>query len=304
MARPTIKVRYVDFWPDSETCPIRRNLHALLSRDFDLELSEQPDFLFYSCFGRAYRRYDCIRIFYSGENVRPKFHECDYALSFDFPTTERNYRLPLYKLYPEFTLLKEPRRADSVLAEDRDFCSFLSSNPRARVRNQFFRRLRAYRPIASGGRVLNNLGAEVENKMDFLRRHKFAIAFENSAHPGYTTEKLLHALVSQAVPIYWGNPLVGRDFNTRSFVNCHDYPNFDAVIEEVKRIDKDDKLYRSYLAEPYFPDGIENPDVNEENIRARIATIFSKGRHHVKKRRTGSWFFSRNRVLRGHQVTC
>ena len=163
-------------------------------------MSDEPDFLIYSCFGKTYRQYKCIRIFYSGENVRPNFHECDYALSFDYPMTERNYRLPLYKLYPEFALLNEARVADSVLAEDRDFCCFLSSNPRARVRNKFFRRLQAYRPIASGGRVLNNLGAPVENKMDFLRHHKFAIAFENSAHPGYTTEKLLHALVSKLFP--------------------------------------------------------------------------------------------------------
>jgi len=71
----------------------------MLSKYYELELTkDKPDFLLYSCFGYDYLKYNCIRIFYAGENVRPNFDECDYAFSFDYPITERNFRLPLYRL--------------------------------------------------------------------------------------------------------------------------------------------------------------------------------------------------------------
>src|SRR5262249_55166951 len=53
--------------------------------------------------------------------------------------------------------------------------------------------------------------------------YKFVIAFENSSLSGYNTEKLTHAIEADCVPIYWGDPEIGRSFNTRRFVNGHDY---------------------------------------------------------------------------------
>ena len=48
--------------------------------------------------------------------------------------------------------------------------------------------------------------------MDYYKHSKFVLAFENSSSPGYCTEKLFHAKVAGAIPIYWGDPLVMNDF--------------------------------------------------------------------------------------------
>ena len=72
---------------------------------------------------------------------------------------------------------------------------------------------------------LNNVGGPVKNKIDFIMDHKFTIAFENSSYPGYTTEKIFEPMLVNSIPLYWGNPLVDRDFNTKSFLNFHDYGN-------------------------------------------------------------------------------
>ena len=66
------------------------------------------------------------------------------------------------------------------------------------------------------------------------------MAFENSSYPGYTTEKLLQAMQAGTVPIYWGDPSVGRDFNAARFVNVHDYASTKAVIDKICQLDQDE----------------------------------------------------------------
>ena len=59
-----------------------------------------------------------------------------------------------------------------------------------------------------------------------------------------------------SIPIYWGNPLVTKDFNPKAFINCNDYDNdFDAVIERIKELDNDPDKYLAMLREnPMQPD--------------------------------------------------
>ena len=57
---------------------------------------------------------------------------------------------------------------------------------------------------------------------------------------GYTTEKLIQPFMAGSIPIYYGNPLVAEEFNRNAFIDCNVFDNdFDAVIEEIKRIDND-----------------------------------------------------------------
>lgn len=272
-----IRLLITDFWHPNTVDAMRQNpLYALLSRHFNFELTlQKPDFVIYSCFGNNFRNYDCIRIFYAGENVRPNFHECDYAFSFDYPESERNFRLPLYRLYEEYPQLLLPRDPDHALKNPRRFCAFLNSNPKASERIAFFDQLSGYRPVDGGGKVRNTLGYCVDDKLAFLQQYKFSIAFENSMHPGYTTEKLMQALVAQTIPIYWGNPLAHLDFNPKAYINCHDFGSFAEVIDVVKTIDQDDQLYRQYLSEPYFTDGIENQYTREDKIIAHFTRLFT-----------------------------
>ena len=275
MNKEKIKINFVDFWhPDTPEAIMANPLYKLLSKRFDLELSDQPDFLIYAWTGVKHLKYDCVRIYYTGENFRPNFTTCDYAFSFDYPVTEKNYRLPLYKLYDEYPLLFN--RDNTELAKvPRKFCNFVYSNTKAKERIDFFNQLQNYRPVDSGGNSLNNIGYFIGDKISFLNQYKFTIAFENSSHPGYTTEKILHSFAANSIPIYWGNPLVTKDFNPKAFINCHDYDSFESVINRIIEIDNDDGLYSSYLFEPPFLKNVENEYVNEDNIFTRFETIFA-----------------------------
>lgn len=263
--------------------------YRMASKRHNLVLSEKPDFLFYSCTGDEHLKYDCTRIFYTPENVRPNFNRCDYAFSFDYPVTERNYRLPLYRRWPEYTQLFNPRDPEKVLLQNRKFCSFMVSNSNAVERIDFFKKLSSYKRVDSGGRFLNNIGNPIQkgydHKLSWMRNYKFSITFENSSYPGYTTEKLMHALITDTIPIYWGNPLAGLDFNPKAFINCHDFKSFDEVIELVKEIDLNENLYKEYLSQPYLKDGVETDFCREENILARYDEILASHKVFISPRR-------------------
>jgi len=153
------------------------------------------------------------------------------------------------------------------------------SNRKAKERIEFFQKLSAYKPVDSGGRFMNNIGGPIapgrQNKAAWMCNYKFNIAFENASYPGYTTEKILEAFVSGAIPIYWGNPLIGLDFNPKAFINCHDFDSFDEVIAFIKEIDQDETLYKNYLREPILTGGVETDFCREENILARYNEIIN-----------------------------
>jgi hypothetical protein len=66
-------------------------------------------------------------------------------------------------------------------------------------------------------------GKLVESKIDIARDYRYSICFENDLYPGYVTEKLLEAYLSETVPLYWGD--LGNDefYNQKSFINFRDF---------------------------------------------------------------------------------
>ncbi len=237
---------------------------STLQKSYTVELSEDPEYLFYNESTFDHHRYDCIKIFYTGENTSPNFNLCDYAVGFDYLTFEdRYYRMPLYLVAVFYTkeelllagenyLQKNTTFTRENLATKTEFCSFIYSNYRSDIeRKLIFETLSTYKKVNAAGSYLNNIGgAKVKNKLEYEMKHKFTIAFENSSRSGYTTEKLVNGIAANTIPIYWGNPHISREFNTKRFINCHDYESFDQVLERVKELDSNDELYLKTLHEP------------------------------------------------------
>lgn len=138
-------------------------------------------------------------------------------------------------------------------AAARKFCSFVYSNGEwaSPLRKQFFDLLSAYKRVDSGGRYMNNVGGPVEDKLAFQSEYKFCIAFENSVGEGYTTEKLVEAMMSGSIPVYWGDPSVAEEFNPGSFINVSDFGSLEEVVQEVVRLDNDDEAYLEMLNRPW-----------------------------------------------------
>ena len=92
---------------------------------------------------------------------------------------------------------------------------------------------------------MNNIGMPegVPDKMAFIKNYKFNIAFENSASPGYTTEKIIEPLSAFTIPIYWGNPLIEKEFSKECFIRVKDRDDVERAVDEIVALDKDDDAY-------------------------------------------------------------
>ncbi|MCM4158793.1 glycosyltransferase [Antarcticibacterium flavum] len=292
----TIKLWFSDFYDSFD--PEENYFSSLLSSMYNLVLSpDDPDFLIYSCYGNDYLNYDCVRIYYTGENLRPDFNLCDYAIGFDhMDFGERYFRYPNFAFLEDqfLQLLKTDGKKTAASAKKDYFCNFIYANSQADpARDRFFHLLNQYKAVSSPGRHLNNISMEVGErfaedwmytKLDFQSRCKFTIAFENTSSPGYTTEKLLHAYITGTIPIYWGNPEVTKDFNPDSLINCHDFKNFEEVVERVKEVDQNEELYRKILQEPAYRGNTIPPQLQKEKLVAFMKNIFDKNKEEAIQR--------------------
>ena len=271
-----IKIQFKYFWDGFDY----RDCFRPLLEEYDFHITDDPDFVVYSCFQPNNRiRFTvnrrkmpniiskAIRIFYTGENVRPQMDRCDYAISFchdDDIRSPRHFRIPNYYIklfsygkYNAQSLIKRYDNFQEIFLRKQRFCNFIYSNPLCKTRNAFFHKLAAYKHIDSAGKVLNNIGGPIPMnslyKIDFMSAYKFTIAFENTSYPGYTTEKLVEAMLANTVPIYWGNPKVFRDFSPKSFINFYDCDcDLNKLRKKVEEVDQNDDLYMSYLKEPFL----------------------------------------------------
>lgn len=274
MMKTKIKIKFVDFW--STFNEIDNDFYKILNKKYEIEISDEPDFLIYSVFGFENFNYNCIKIFYTGENIIPDFNNCDYAIGFHKLNFGKRYlRMPIYNffIYKKFFKIALNIHKEKINKRNK-FCNFIYSNGNAdEKRQEFYSLLSNYKKIDSGGKYLNNIGGPVENKYEFQKLYKFSIAFENSSSIGYTTEKLIEAKAAGTIPIYWGDPEVAKEFNSKSFINCHEYENFEDVIKEIKKIDIDEKLYESYLKEPFNKKENELIEEYDKNLEEFLYSI-------------------------------
>ena len=273
----TLSFKFVDFWPSFKFSEY--SLYNAIISNFDACLSDEPEYLFYSVFGGEHifnhRYVKCIKVLVTGESVRPNFEICDYALSFDYLDDLRHCRWPLFAQYGNSLVRTASQDISLIAAKKTKFCNFLYSNGTCKERNDFFDLLSAYKHVDSGGSFRNNLGYKVVDKLAFQSDYKFTIAFENTSHLGYVTEKIADPMLAHSVPLYWGSPRVGEDFNPAAFVNAHDYSSMVDVVRRVIEIDRDDDLYRKYLAAPPFADNQIPSCCDPDYLVAFLRKIFA-----------------------------
>ncbi|GAA4320922.1 hypothetical protein GCM10023115_48280 [Pontixanthobacter gangjinensis] len=291
-----IKIWFTDFYKGFE--PRNNYFYNILSKLYSVEINkEDPDYLIYSCYGNEFLNYDCLRIFYTGENLVPDFNLCDYAIGFHYLNFEDRYmRFPNFALIRDQfeQLLSQKDSRNNNLKSKEYFCNFIYANAQADpARDLFFEKLSDYKKLSSPGAHLNNCNMDIGgrftkdwmySKLNFQSQCKFSITFENSSANGYTTEKIMHAFISNTIPIYWGNPEIEKDFNPKSFINCHNFRNFDEVVQRVKQIDQDDELYNSILSEPAFRENKIPDQFQEVKLINFLRSVFDQENRDLRKR--------------------
>lgn len=282
-----VKVNFVGYEPYM----IEHNFVLnVLSKHYEVEISDTPDIVFYSVFNADHRKYNCIKVFVCGEPCAPDFNECDYAItSVKMICGERHYYYPFYFIdgLKRFEILNQK-------VEQFRFCNFIYSHTASRggeLRNQFCQQLMKYKIVDCLGKVMHNKSDERlgsrdnpnwrELKQQVLREYKFTIAFENAAVTGYTTEKVLDPLQANSIPIYYGNTDVADLVNPDAIINANDYiGRFEDLIEKIKEIDEDDELFNKMInCSKYSPSLVTD---YESNLETFLINIVENGFIHDK----------------------
>ena len=288
--KKTVYINYSGFWNELD----KENNFFIntLREEFTPVISDKPDYMFCSVFSNEYLNYDdAVRIFFTGESQIPDFNLVDYALGFDWiDFGDRYQRFPLYNLYWDVAKIAQNRGGMIEKPVIRDkFCSFVCSNADGDpFRQRFFELLNNARKVDSGGRFLNNVGGPVDDKLEFEREHRFSMCFENSSYPGYTTEKIIQAFAAGTIPIYWGDPEIGRIFNKDAFICVNDFHTLEAAVQRIIETDDNRDRFMSVLSEDVF---IENqtPERQTEDAREFILNIFRTSKEKAFRRNRTFW---------------
>ena len=247
-----------------------KNILKILKKKYIVNMSEnKPDYLIYNVFGcnhlkTKYR--NSIKIAFFTENQIPDFSVADYAFGQSHITF-----LDRYFKNPDFVnLIKNITNSDLQLIRKKviyspkrkNFCAAVISNSVVTdyFRLKFIKELNKYKRVDMGGKYLNNVG-NIRNKIQFLSSYKFSIAMENTEGDGYLTEKILDSFKSGTIPIYYGDYLVDEYINPKSYILIRGEEDMIQKIEYIKKIDKDNKLYKSILKENI----LNNEKLNNKN---------------------------------------
>ncbi len=303
-----IKIGFSTSWGILSPTGAENSMFLKFLGKYDVKIvpAAQADYLFFTCFSGDHHveaKEDAVKILFTGENFCPDFNACDYALSFEYLAYgDRHFRFPLYLTYPEIEKLskRSPLTLDD-LRKKRHFCNFIYSNRNSEPeRDRFFHELNKRIPVHSAGRHLRNTKgvdeAQPDTQMNLRKRaymedFRFSLAFENSAHPGYVTEKIADAFIARTVPIYWGDPRICDEFNKEAFVDIRSFANRSDAIDYIEMLNRDDDLVLKMLnADPLkSPDAV---DVYMSGIKAFLENIFDQDLADARRRpRAG---FSKN----------
>jgi alpha(1,3/1,4) fucosyltransferase len=229
--RPRIAINAARFWAGVTAREIVRTILPDLEPYFEFEISDAPQVVLYGPYPGEMPAGRYTKVFIGCENVFPIMRECDWAFGVlnDHLVAHEKY-MRIRRWGDHWEVVQKEKNWREVLRAKTRFCAFVYSHP-VYYREAFFRALSRYKRVDSPGQSMNNMASfdpvpgtpDWDSKVEFLRQYKFVVAFENSSRAGYHSEKVVHAVKADCLPVYWGDPEYGRTYNANRVVNAMDY---------------------------------------------------------------------------------
>ncbi|XP_062830623.1 alpha-(1,3)-fucosyltransferase 4 [Anolis carolinensis] len=160
----------------------------------------------------------------------------------------------------------------------------------ARVR--YYRRLKEHLPIDVYG--AQGLELKDDSVVQTVSEYKFYLAFENSQHPDYITEKLWrNAFKAWAVPIVLGPPRSNYELfaPSDSFIHVEDFSDPRQLAVYLKFLDKNKSRYRKYFAWRKHYD-VQVTSFWDEHCCKVCNTVRTAGKQHKTIQNLANWFES------------
>jgi len=160
---------------------------------------------------------------------------------------ERNYKnvvnVPLFipYIYSNNFVEKITETKNITNIPKKDVCVIIS-NPGGGVRNHFLNELDKTFNVTYAGLYKNNIGQNIPfayntpEFLNFISQFKFIVSMENSRNDTYITEKIVHGLIANTIPIYWGSTRVFDYFNNERILCLENENSISKTINIMKEI--------------------------------------------------------------------
>lgn len=289
MKNDILKIDFLNFWKNFNKYD-NYFLH-LLKQNYKIKVdNKDPDLIFDTTSFTNHKlevpkKNSIKKIFFSGE---PDYEiDSDYDAIIASVQKSKNIDfiyMPLFVTYidwfnigvdkfrdPSYLVLRKNliKSKKNIKPNSKD-CSMLASKDLG-IRKKTFIELNNFIQIDSGGLLENNIKNIIKGrgdqkyKLKFLKKYKFNLCFENSKVDNYISEKILHSIASNSIPIYWGTEYVKTIFNENSFVYVDNFNSTFELKEYILNLLNDENLYKLKLSEPWFKNNIIPPELEPSN---------------------------------------
>lgn len=229
----TISVYVVNFWDNFslQNSAIKYFLsRSLGKRIIEVKSPLEADLCLTSIFTTPQKNQNTDHLFkvtYIGERVSPSFTECDLSLSMDLSDYGgKNIYCPLWLMH----LIENKIKANTSLIDLVNQINLNNQSMTARAHRAIFvgsndhpMRQTIINAIKDLGIETDSFGSHyrpLENKIVASEKYTFSVCPENCWSPGYTTEKIIDALIAGCIPLYWGY-LDSNIFNVNRVININ-----------------------------------------------------------------------------------
>lgn len=281
-----LKVYFNAFWPGFEKDDNGQDyflqiLQEVYERPIKKGTLEDSDILIESVFGndsKTNTKKWKHRYLYSCEAyLRSNSSEYDVILSGQGTgDPKQNVACPCYRLFlhanPNIKI-EIPQKAPPMPQKD-VIC--IISNPNGETRNAFLKELDKHFKVDYGGKYKNNIGGPITYEFsskefsDLISKYKFVICMENNKQDAYITEKILHGIRANNVPVYWGGTSVESYINPKRFINLKDTNDIPRVIGEMKRLAGNESEWQEMVQQPWETDTQPTTQLLAHHIRKLI----------------------------------
>ncbi|XP_066475602.1 alpha-(1,3)-fucosyltransferase 4 [Tiliqua scincoides] len=159
-------------------------------------------------------------------------------------------------------------------------------------RVRYYHQLKKYLPIDVYG--AQGLDLKGDSVVETVSEYKFYLAFENSQHPDYITEKLWrNAFRSWAVPVVLGPSRSNYELfiPPDSFIHVDDFPDPMQLAGYLKFLDKNKSRYKSYFAWRKRYD-VQVTSFWDEHCCRVCKAVRTAGQQHKTIENLANWFES------------
>jgi hypothetical protein len=225
-----------------------------------------------------YKKWRTTFLFNGESTMRSNINNYDIVL-----WGERNFKnvvnIPLFVpyIYTNNFVERLTQEKNITNVPNKNVCVVIS-NPGGLIRNTFLNELEKYVDIDYAGNYKNNIGGNIpyayntDGFINFISQYKFVISMENSKEDTYITEKIIHGLLANTIPIYWGSDRIFDYFNSKRIINLDSIDNCKIVVDQILELLNDNNKWLSIVNEHNFNNNIltRNIDSIAEDIRCLL----------------------------------